>query len=220
MRKRVKKVKPPVGCYMSRLSDETLHKLQRLRAIFLMLGHALTVVSVFLSQDCMNYAFEIKWLLTLYLTVFLVMLVVFVWAGVFTFRRGKIARTITEKVVPKRGLDTWRTFPALELQAVLSLVWFGLQIGLVSVWYDLGGLFITLIAGIVTASCVAVWVVTVKAWRNNAEYRPPQPVEAKIDVLPEEIEDFFAGSAESGDVSHPSDDFYQSPEDSEREETL
>ena len=89
-----KKPKPPVGSYVSTLTDEQLLTLQKRRSLCLLVGHALFVVSLFIPQVCMDFLVLYVWLETIYFVLMFALIVVLVWAGVFNFRGGKIGRAV------------------------------------------------------------------------------------------------------------------------------
>lgn len=187
-----KKIVPPSGSYVSRLPDDQLLALQKRRSLWLMIAHILLVVSLFIRQDCMNYVIAIPWLQSLYLIVMFLLIAVMVWAGVFNFRKGKIARSVSEKVVPKRGLETNLTFTVFELQFLLTAAWAAGQLALIIWKYDTGGLIITLMAFVAAAAAFMVRAISVKAFKGNTEYIPPVKMELPPPQPSEEVEDFYS----------------------------
>lgn len=191
-----KKIKPPVGSYVSTLTDEQLLSLQKRRSLWLLVGHALFVVSLFIPQVCMDFLVRYVWLETIYFVLMFALIVVLVWAGVFNFRGGKIGRAVSEKVVPKRGLDGLLTFTVFELQFVLALMWYIMQLALIIWKFDVGGLVITLIAACVTVSAFLVRLTTARAFRGHTVYTPPAAPELPNVQLPDEADDFYAEAPE------------------------
>lgn len=196
----VKKPKPPVGKYVSDLEDGQLLALQKRRSLWMLLGHALFVISLLIPQDCYYGILEILWLEGLYFVLMITLIVVMIWASVFNFRRGKIGREISEKVVPKRGLEGFFTFPVFELHFLLTALWFVMQVALIVWRFDVGGLVITLIAACVATAAFMVRLITVRTYRGHTVYCPPETEDAPVvpTLDDETVEDFYEPPQEDG----------------------
>lgn len=203
--KKAKKLKPQLGKYILNLDPNQLVVLQKRRSLWLMFAHVCLVISLFISQDCMITLASINWLSTLYFGFMLIMIAVMVWAGVFNFRGGKIDRELSEKYVPKRGLNSVFTFTCFELQFVLAALWTVFQTTLISWIFDIGGLVITLMSAVCAVCAFMVRLISVKTYRNNCEYLPPVKLEVPVEVG-EDVEDFYASDKDGKSLSGEVDD--------------
>ncbi len=202
--KRRKKPARIYGKYVTDRSEAECARAQLVRLILIVIADALMAISVFIPSDSMSYmsgnAKEgypgVLWLNTLYLIIFLTMLVTAVFVSVSAARGAKFAVETSEKCAPSRGLDSRLTFASFELDFLLRVAWSALQIYITVMAFDFAGVVLSVMAVASAALSFAVRTFTSHFYRGHTVYKPPVRSASRPTSDEDPAQDFYTADSD------------------------
>lgn len=167
-----KKVKPPVGKFVSDKSEQQLKAAQKKRMIFMYCSTLTLAVILFIPQEWAEKGRALVWLQTLYVLLIAACVIVSVLASYRAQRGCNLSKEISENHKPRAGFEK-RTFFSDELFMYMHFILAAAQLGLVIYGFGIWG---AVSAALAIAGAALAFISRDTAYRtlkDGLTYLPP-----------------------------------------------